>query len=66
MSMFTRKKRRAAYRQGYIDGLETLKAALHEEAERRIDERRPYDVGTLAEAVMDHANKLIHAFRNLT
>ena len=64
--MFTRKARRAAYRQGYIDALETLKADLQAEAERRIDDRQPYDLGTLAETVMGTANRLIRNQRGLT
>lgn len=64
--MFARKARQEAYSKGYIDALETLKADLHTEAERRIDDRQPYDLGTLAETVMDTANKLIRNRRSLT
>lgn len=52
--------RKAAYRRGYVDALETLKADLFAEAERRIDDRQPFDMGTLSEYVIDTANALIH------
>ena len=46
-------RRDAAYRRGWTDALGTLKMNLFNDAEQRIDERRPYDLSTLSEYVMD-------------
>lgn len=64
--MFARKARRAAYECGYIDALEDLKAELFNEAEQRLRDRAPFDVGTLSEHVMDTIGALIRNPRNLT
>lgn len=58
--------RKAAYQCGYIDALEDLKVELFNEAERRLSDRAPFDVGSLSEHVMDTIGALIRNPRNLT